>query len=105
MKIVRATFHLNDADLAALKGAAPKLSRIPPAHWRGIIQLLSGELPPTPPEDWVDYGEGLWLTAARWVSAEQADQKGIEAVAMSNRDAGFRRWQYVRAEKFEGEAP
>lgn len=105
MRIVRAPFHITDRDIAALTGEEPKLSRIPPAHWRCVIRQLTDEVCPKPPEGWVEVEPKVWLTCARWLSQEIADEKGLEAVATCNRMAGFRRWAYLRAEKFAGEGP
>lgn len=109
MKIVRATFHLTDADRAALTGAEPKLSRVPPAHWRNVYQY---SMPPSAQtratwiaEGAVELSPGIWMAGKRHVSAELAEQRGVEFAAGENRAHGFRLIAYLRAEKFEGEGP
>lgn len=108
MKIVRATFHLNDADLAALTGAQPKLSRIPPAHWRNVyeyadpsrvnavraVELGCEELAP-----------GVWRYPVRHLSREIAEQRGRNFEASTCRREGYPAIRWLRADKFEGEGP
>lgn len=108
MKIVRATFHLNDADLAALTGAEPKLSRIPPAHWRNVYEFLV----PALHNEAVAIAAGceilgpnIWRGPRRYLTREMAEQRGLNVVANYNREQGFRALAFLRAEKFEGEAP
>lgn len=123
MKIVRATFtfngrrlcdataqrlrrHMDAADFAALTGAEPKLSRIPPAHWRNVYQYACPEMVDA---EWArangceELAPGIWRSSLKHISREIAEQRGCEYAARQNAASGRRVVAYLRAEKFEGE--
>ncbi len=103
--------RLDDADVAALTGAEPKLVRIPPAHWRGVYRLgpiadclmgllhaVRGEGVGADP-----LGGGVWRETRKHVSAEMCEQRGLKDAAEGERMYGPGECAFIRAEKFEGE--
>jgi hypothetical protein len=102
--------RLDAADHAALINREPKLSRIPPAHWRNVYEFEPGLLTPDWCEQAVRSGaeelaDGIWRAGPRHVSREIAEQLGCKWAAAENARLGRRACRYLRAEKFDGEAP
>lgn len=102
------TVRLDASDISALTGREPKLSRIPPAHWRNVyeyadpssvnaaraVELGCEELAP-----------GIWRYPVRHLSREIAEQRGRNFERWACRNAGWPSLRWLRADKFEGEAP
>jgi hypothetical protein len=110
MKIHR----LTAAEFDALTTREPKLSRIPPAHWRGVFQMgpradaafqaayiVMGA-------EWLrgdPLGGGIWRERIPRVSAEFCETRGLRFAGHLCRVYGPGECQFLRAQKFEGEAP
>ncbi len=100
--------RLDADDLAGLTGREPKLSRIPPAHWRNVYE--SADPAHINAERAIELGceelaPGIWRWPVRHVSREMAEQRGRRLQAWVNGREGRPVVQWLRADKFEGEGP
>jgi hypothetical protein len=121
MTIVRVYFHgklvqvfdtgdlrLDEADFAALTGAEPKLSRIPPAHWRNVYEYSDVSLVDVEASLAAGHEElapGIWRAAGKYLSREIAETRALEYLIACSRLAGHGAVRHLRIEKFEGEGP
>jgi hypothetical protein len=107
---MRITYRLESGDYAALTNREPKLSRIPPAHWRNVYEYAPSLLTPA----WCEAARlcgaeelapGIWRASTRHVSRKIAETKALEYLVENARRCGPGAARHLRAEKFEGEAP
>lgn len=101
------TIRLTDEEfaLATRTEAPPKLSRVPPGHWRCVFAVPDfATVAKAEP-----LGDGLWRSFFRHPSREVAEEAGHKS------ERGFNAWfeangcppefRFVRAEYFPGERP
>lgn len=100
--------RLDDADFAALTGREPKLSRIPPGHWRNVYEYPDPSVVMVEASRAAGHEElapGIWRARGRYLTREFAEQNALEYVAAANRAAGRRAVIHLRCEYFPGERP
>lgn len=99
--------RLDKADIAALTDGPPKLSVVPPGHWRNVYEYPDPTVVLVEASRKAGHEElapGIWRARGRYITREIAEQNALEYVTACNRAAGKRAVIHLRCEYFPGEA-